>query len=69
MRLHIKDVKKNQIIYDRDLANRYKVWEDPYQDENGVWHVMVVDGGDQEWTFHEGLPIWDDELREDYFED
>lgn len=63
-RVLVKSLKRNQIVYDREIDNWYKVCSAP-KVVNGKWEVDTIDGGDVETVFYEGAVLWSSEEARD----
>ena len=64
MRVEIKNLKVNQLIYDEDPTDHYRVFAEP-EFKNGKWQVEVTTSGDYEWIFYEGDNLWNNPDRKD----
>mgnify|MGYP003489970982 FL=1 len=64
MKIEIKNLKVNQVIYDEDPTDHYRVFSEP-KFKDGKWQVEVTTSGDYVWFFKDGDKLWDNKERTD----
>lgn len=63
-RIAVKDLKRGQRVYDRDVDDHYKVYSAP-RVVNGQWEVETTSSGDYVIVFQEGAELWTSEAARD----
>lgn len=63
-RVAVKDLKHDQVVFDREEGNSYKVWKDA-KIVNGQWQAETEDLGNYEVVFYENATLWTSEAARD----
>lgn len=63
-RVAVKDLKHDQVVFDSEIGNSYKVWKGA-KVVNGQWQVETEDLGNNEVIFYERATLWTSEEARD----